>query len=122
MPWNLFETQPLLLYNPTNDTIACAAVSPIQGGIVWWNADYLLCQGQTGMPGSGFGANPVEGVLDFNDAADVWRIADPKTGSVYAFEKADVEMLQKWDDLKHFVAPIDELHKIAAKDYNGLFK
>ena len=112
--WNLFEQQPLLLEHPADRKFAVAAVSKIsETEFVWWNADYLIEQNSTGLPGSGFADNPIEGKLHFDEDKNIW-IVENKPDWIYKFFLPDRKMLEQWQQVKKFIPSAAELQTMAS--------
>ena len=120
--WDLFEEQPLRLHHPALADLKCgsgipvAAVSPVRGGIVWWNANYMIDEKLTGFGGSGFGENPVGGAILYDPPTDTWIVKRRGDKAIYRFERADRELADWWANNKQYFPSLEELHQIARRD------
>lgn len=119
MRWDLFSEQPLILKHPEGLTVSVAAVSPVKGGVVWWNAEYLvsLCM-PGGLPGSGFANYFIEGEPAFSVEDNAWHIKT-KDQRIYEFRQADRDSKAKWNQCRQHLSPIEELHAKAASEFGG---
>lgn len=117
--WDLYKTQPIKLRHPAGIEISVAAVSPIEDGIAWWSANYLIAQGMTGgMPGgSGFPVNPVKGTPQWDKNFQGWKIIDGD--NIYLFFKPDEIMIEEWEKNKKYVPSIEILHQDAIAAYGA---
>lgn len=117
--WNLFEQQPLNLEHPAGMSIPVAAVSPVSGGVVWWNADYMLA---AALPGGTIGAS---GFLNYHlTAAPEWHEEDGAwwviiDGRAYKFHLPGSSLKKQWKKYGSYLQPIEELHRIAVEQYGG---
>lgn len=123
--WDLFKQQPIALYHPFAGLVPCVAISPIKGGVAWWNANYMLAAAKSGgmIGASGFSLNPVLGAFpEWNEEKQSWimQVETPAGKKrVYRFSLPDENMRKQWDEFKGYLTPIDELHRIAAERYGS---
>ena len=125
MGWDLYAQQPLILKHPENLVLAVAGVSPVKGGIVWWNADYLISLNMPGgQPGSGFADNFISTEQQFSqpefvEGDDSWHIHTDNApdGRVYRFYKPDEGTMSLWQLYQQYVPSLDALQQMANQQY-----
>lgn len=115
MVWDLYSMQPIELQHPADVMIAVAAVSPVDGGVVWWNAEYMAaCAAPMGLPGTGFAANLVLGRVEFHEESNTWRVF-AENGAVYVFILPEKDLIAQWDSVKKTLPSIEALHRQASE-------
>ena len=120
MKWDLYAQQPLILKHPENLTLAVAGVCRINGGIVWWSADYLISLNMPGgQPGSGFANYAIYSEPEFVDGDNAWHVYTDNApdGRVYRFYQPDEVALRLWQNYKQYVPSISQLAELTAKQF-----
>lgn len=122
--WDLYKQQPIKMLHPAAGIVPVAAVSPIKGGVAWWNANYMLAAALPGgmIGASGFPLNPVNGEPEWNEQDQSWwiRTITPSGENWdYRFSLPDEKMKREWRENEKYLDPIDRLHEIAVNEYGG---
>lgn len=96
---DLFRQQSGKLIHATGLEIPCAAVSPIKGGVAWWNVNSMLAAAEAGgmIGASVFSLNPIKGRVQLEVRNNRWRVNGKNSdGSarICYFELPDREMAE----------------------------
>ena len=120
MAWDLYAQQPCWIEITAQGVKkAVAAVSRVSGGVVWWNADYVISVNMPGgTPGSGFGNYMLDGEPVFDELAQVWTLpGQDGNANGYIFSLPTPEMMRLWEGYKQYVPSVQTLQVMAVKDY-----